>query len=537
VTSSKATAVERLDGEQLLKALIEATKLLSQRADTINALNVFPVPDGDTGTNMLLTMRATVEVGLAGKLTVDMVAATVARAALMGARGNSGVILSQYLKGLARGLAGSTDVDAVTLANALATAAVVARDATDRPVEGTMLTVACDAARAAMACAALGGSCQEVLVAASHEARVSAEHTPDLLPLLHDAGVVDSGALGLATILEGMAASVAGQPPGEEWVGSVATSAAGRMAAASFGFCTEFVMQGDRLDLAEIRNWLHSVGDSVLAVADGDLVRVHVHTLDPDAVIAEAKQRAMVDRVKVENMTEQHDRLRTSLMAEKQMDRCGLVVVAVGDGFAALFQSLGANALVTGGQTFNPSVQELVRAVAEVGARECVLLPNNTNVLAAAQQAQRLLGCHLEIVPTRDLAEGVAAALAFRPDRSAEENARRLATAVNAVRTAQITRAVRSAQLNGHNLTEGCLLGMVGERLVSSGDDLLTVLINTLRELQADAAEVITLYPGEAVTAAEAQVLAEQLQRSFPSQQIECVAGGQPHYLFLVACE
>ena len=537
MTVVNTPTIDRLNGERLFEALAHATNLLARRAPTINALNVFPVPDGDTGTNMLLTMRATLQAEWSSDLTVGTVAATVARAALMGARGNSGVILSQYLRGLARGLVGLADADALSVANALKIAATAARESTDRPVEGTMLTVACDAARVAIVCAESGGTCSDVLLAASQEARASVARTPDLLPLLRDAEVVDSGAMGLATILEGMAASLSGLPDSEDWSVDIAIPAAARIMPATFGFCTEFVMQGANLDLVEVRRWLHSVGDSVLAVADGDLLRVHVHTLRPDDVIAEAKRRATVERVKIENMTEQHGRLCAGATAERRTDRCALVVVSMGEGFARLFQSLGADSLVMGGQTLNPSVDELVRAVIAVGARDCILLPNNANVLATASQAQAVLDGRIAVVSTRDLAEGVAAALAFQPGRSLTENVQAMTDAVNGVKTALITRAVRASRLDGQRIRPGQVLGLVDERIVNSGDDVLSVVCDTLRTLQADSVEVITVYHGELVSTADAQELGARVQQFFPSQQVECVAGGQPHYLFLLACE
>ena len=537
VTAVNTPTIDRLNGERLFKALADATELLARRAPTINALNVFPVPDGDTGTNMLLTMRAILQAEWSSDLTVGTVAATVARAALMGARGNSGVILSQYLRGVARGLAGLNDADARSVANALNVAATAARESTDRPVEGTMLTVALDAARAAIACAESGGACGEVLLAASQEARASVARTPDLLPLLRDAEVVDSGAMGLATILEGMATSVSGLSVSESWGVDVAIPAATRISPAAFGFCTEFVMLGNDVDLVEVRNWLHSVGDSVLAVADGDLLRVHVHTQRPDDVIAEAKRRAAVDRVKIENMAEQHDRLCTGVNAAQRTDRCGLVVVSLGEGFAALFQSLGADVLVNGGQTLNPSVDEIVQAVKAIGARDSILLPNNPNVLAAANQAKALLDGRVEVVSTRNLPEGVAAALAFQPKRSLAENVQIMTDALNGVHTAQITRAVRASRVNGHRIRAGRVLGLVNEQIVCSGDDVLSVVCDTLRNLRADSVEVITLYHGELVSEADARDLNSRVQQAFPSQHVECVAGGQPHYLFLLACE
>ncbi len=523
-------------GEHFRAILASAVHLLAGRVETINNLNVFPVPDGDTGTNLLLTLRAAVQATEDPNLVdVGSLAEALARGALMGARGNSGVILSQYLRGLARGLAGEPTIDGPVLARALVEASRAARAAVEQPVEGTILTVATDVATVAASAAAAGASLLEVVDQAVAEARESVARTRDLLPVLRQANVVDAGGMGLFTILEGMALGLRGEdlPPPDEAVRS--SPAAARLEPGRYGYCTEFLIRGARLEASVIRSQLAPLGDSLLVVGDGTILRVHLHTHAPGRAIDVALAHGGVEQIKIEDMQQQHRHLRESAPDPTTASSALLAVVA-GDGFGELYRSLGA-AIVPGGQTLNPSAEEILRVARQVPAPHCVILPNNPNVTLAAQQARALSDKPLSIVPTRNLAEGVAAALAFQPQKMGEENAVAMRRALADVRTGLVTVAVRDARVGHHEIRTGAVLGLVDDQIEVVGETLDAVVVQLLHLLGAAEAEVITLYVGEGVAADETARLQAHLQATWPGQHVELVLGGQPHYPYILACE
>jgi DAK2 domain fusion protein YloV len=525
------------DGVRFHQLMSSAVQLLALRANRINALNVFPVPDGDTGTNMLLTVRAALR--SADELatsTVGAVAAALAHGALMGARGNSGVILSQYLLGLSRGLADHEIIDGAILANALGAASDTARAALQKPVEGTMLTVARDAATAARQAADEGANLLDVLDRAVVEAHASVARTTDLLPVLRQAGVVDSGALGLATMLEGMSLALRGEAiPTVDDV-TVEAPAAMLLAPEVYGYCTEFLVRGVSQPVDEIRAQMQLFGDSLLVVGEPGLVRVHVHTFTPGLAIDRALGFGEVEQLKIENMQQQNRRLREGGSPSLHGTICGLVAVAAGVGFQELFRSLGAT-VVPGGQTLNPSAQELLHGAHLAGSAEYVVLANNPNVVLSAQQAIALGGRPATIVRSRNMAEGVAAALAFLPDLPAEKNAVAMERARRGVRTAEVTIAVRDAQVDGVSVSSGTVLGIVDEKVLVQASELIHGVLQSLAALEASTAEVISIYVGEGVSPADLDRVRERVQAVYPSQRVEILPGGQPHYPYILACE
>ncbi len=514
-----------------------AVQLLSLRANRINALNVFPVPDGDTGTNMLLTVRAALRsADEPANSTVGAVAAALAHGALMGARGNSGVILSQYLLGLSRCLADHEIIDGAILASALGEASDTARAALQKPVEGTMLTVARDSAVAARQAAADGANLLDVLDRAVREANASVARTTELLPVLRQAGVVDSGALGLATMLEGMSLALRGEAiPAEDDV-AVESPAAMLLAPETYGYCTEFLVRGPGESIDEIRAHMQLFGDSLLVVGEPGLVRVHVHTFTPGLAIDRALGYGEVEQVKIENMQQQNRRLRAGGSPTRHGPICALVAVAAGVGFQELFRSLGAT-VVPGGQTLNPSAQELLHGAHLAGTAEYVVLANNPNVVLSAQQAIALGGRPAAIVRSRNMAEGVTAALAFQPGLPAEQNAVAMERAQRGVRTAEVTIAVRDAQVDEVTVKSGSVLGIVDEQILIQADDLIECVLQSLAALEASTAEVITVYVGEGVSPADVDCARERIQGLYPKQQVEILPGGQPHYPYILACE
>ena len=553
---------ERCDGRRLSRGLGDASRWLASQVAEINALNVFPVPDGDTGTNMNLTLQAAVqEAEASSDHSISAVARAAAHGALLGARGNSGVILSQFFRGIARALEKHDDADGREIAQALVQGSATADKAVIRPVEGTMLTVGRDAAQAAKARADGGAEIVEVLEAAVEAARASVARTPQLLPILREAGVVDAGGQGLLCILEGLLASLRGDV--EPTRRSEGVMAAATIESEGYGYCTELLIKGHDIDLEGIRGRVCELGDSALVVGESELVRIHVHTFHPGQVLELALSHGTIHKIKIDNMQEQHQHILDSrdgptmaapgcpaaangrnaagelTFSERAAKRAHprLVAVAAGEGFAAILRSLGVEKVVHGGQTMNPSTEEMLRAVEETPSDEIVLLPNNENILLAARQVQALTGKRVVVVPTRDLAQGVAAALAFRPDFDLERNTRDMERALGGVRTGEVTVAVRAAKLDGFSIRAGDYLGLVGGELVvvcSGVDEAVGTVLDRLCQSEG---QLITLYRGSDVTEEAARTLAAKLQAQHAGQEIEVIEGGQPLYHYIVALE
>jgi DAK2 domain fusion protein YloV len=530
----------------MLKQWIQAALAwLEEHAGAINALNVFPVPDGDTGTNMLLTLRsAWKEASNSSEQGVGHVAHALAYGALMGARGNSGVILSQLLRGFARRLEGLEAFEVAQFAEALREASATAYKGVIKPVEGTILTVSKDIAAAAEAAARETNDLRLALERIVEAARRSVEQTPRLLPILAEAGVVDAGGKGLAIILEGMLR----QLQGEQRARPAATEAAPALGPGpapkdqGYGYDVQFILQGRALDLPRIREAISAMGDSVLVVGDERTIKVHLHTLDPGRPLSYAAQWGVIGDVVVENLEQQvaafaAPRPDPAVREPQQEAGIGVVVVARGEGMAQVFQSLGATAIVPGGQTMNPSTEELLQAIESQRAGDVIVLPNNVNVFLAAQQAQALSKKNVRVVPTRSMPEGIAALLAFNYQADLETNVQVMAEGMKHVRTGEVTTAVREAQFNGIQVREGQVIGLLDGILATAGATYEEVVVDLLRRMEAGQAEIITIYYGEDVSEEEAQRLQDLVRQEFPQQEVELVAGGQPHYPFILSVE
>ena len=526
-----------------------ATIWLEKSASDIDALNVFPVPDGDTGTNMLLTMRSTMdEAYRSSDESASSVAQAMARGALMGARGNSGVILSQILRGLARGLEHRESFTGSDLAAALAEATSLAYKGISRPVEGTMLTVIREASAAAQAAAACdGNSPVSIVEAAVSAARDSVARTPSLLPVLREAGVVDAGGQGLYVMLEGALLCLkdemdkvehqqpqiisAGIPAG---MGGIELAQPGER---GYGYCTEFLLEGRRLDPDRIIKKLEGKGESVMVVGDENTVRVHIHTFDPGAIIKYATSKGTLHEIKVQNIDDQHEDFMEMRRSLAPAVKVAVVAVASGEGLTQLFTSLGATAVVPGGQSMNPSTQELLQAIEWVPADQVVLLPNNSNILLAARQARSLSAKRVEIVPTETIPQGVAALLASNQEEELETTLAAMEKARAAVKTGEITRAVRSAQIGGLKIRKGQALGLVEGEPVASGNSIRGVVDNVLSQMGVEEAEVVTIYYGADANPVEAQDIATRIRRRYPQTEVEVIHGGQPHYHYILSAE
>lgn len=534
-------SVQALDGQGLRAAFAGGAAWLERQATAINALNVFPVPDGDTGTNMSLTMRSTLgAVANSPEHHVGAMAAAMARGALMGARGNSGVILSQIVRGFAKAIEHEPEMDGAVLARALASATRTAYAGIAKPVEGTMLTVIRRAAEEAQAAADRGADVETVLAAATEAARVAVAETPNLLPVLKEAGVVDAGGQGVYVILDGALRTVRGEPIPETTDDLATVAIEGFAGEQAYGYCTQFLIQGENVDTAALQRELEALGDSLIVVGDESVIRVHLHTFDPGGAIQIGTRLGILRQVSVENMQLQHEGWKESHLAAAKpapVAGCSVIAVAAGDGFCDLFRSLGAVRVITGGQTMNPSAQDLLEAIESAPTTDVIILPNNENIFMTAQQAASLTERRVGVVPTRTLAQGVGAMLAMRLDQEFEANLQAMTTAAEAIDTGEVTVAIRDATFDGITIRNGQAIGLLNGRVVTVGETRDEAFWSLLGKLRLDTAEVLTLYIGADVSVEAGKALASQIQERYPGLQVEVVEGGQPFYSYIVARE
>jgi len=532
------------DGPALKRLSEAALYWLEQHSDSINALNVFPVPDGDTGTNMLLTMKsAWKEIAESSEPAVGAVAHDLAYGALMGARGNSGVILSQLLRGFASVLEGLETFGVRELAEALKEASATAYKGVIKPVEGTILTVSRDIATIAKATARETDDLRTALERIVRAARKSVAETPRLLPVLAEAGVVDAGGQGLFVIMEGMLRYLQGESviPQERLAKAGAGLPAPAPAGEEYGYDIQFLLQGEGLDLPRIRDEISAMGDSVLVVGDDHTIKVHIHSPDPGRPLSYATQIGAISDVVVENLQEQYQEFVGATVpastTAQETTNIAVVVVIRGEGFTQVFKSLGASAIVPGGQTMNPSTEELLHAIDSLPNEDVIVLPNNPNVVLAAQQAESLSSKRVRVVPTRTIPEGIAALLAFNYQADLDTNVKIMSEGTEYVETGEVTTAVRAVHVNGVQVEEGQTIGLLNGRLVTSGESIEGVIEDLLHRMEADQAEILTIYYGEDVSEEDAQHIAGLIRQWFPEQEAELVSGGQPHYLYILSAE
>ncbi len=542
--------VESITGQDLREMFSAATGWLEKNAPDIDALNVFPVPDGDCGTNMLLTMRSCLEEAYrAPDQSASVMAQAMAKGALMGARGNSGVILSQIWRGLAQGLAEKESFTGSDLADALVQASITAYNGISNPVEGTILTVIREVASAAQEQAASGSddllSVMEAIVSAANK---SVANTPSLLSVLEEAGVVDAGGQGLYTILEGALHYLKGETEQlqfrKPWIIASSLPLTGRtpqtMAAepeVPYGYCTNLVIRGQKLNPDKLRRRLNKKGQSLIVVGDESMLRIHVHTYDPGNVIHYATSLGTLHEINIHNMDEQYQEFLE--MQKERVPAVGMATVAVvsGDGLSNVFKSLGATAIVPGGQTRNPSVKDLLRAVESAASDKVIILPNNKNIVPAAEQIQSLTTKTIKVVPTETIPQGIAALLAFDYGADFETNIQIMGEVKSTVRTIEITRANRSTQLGGLKIKKKQAIGLLDGDLLAAGNDTTEVLTKMLAKLGLDKAEIITIYYGDDTQPAEAEQVSASIREQYPQLQVDVVQGGQPHYNYIVSVE
>ncbi|GAB4157240.1 MAG: DAK2 domain-containing protein [Candidatus Promineifilaceae bacterium] len=552
------------NGQQLRKLTLASLVWLEKHHQYVNSLNVFPVPDGDTGTNMLLTMRSAYKrIGDTQEMNVGKVAKDLSQGALMGARGNSGVILSQIWRGIAKSLDGKEIFTSQDLAQAFVEAAETAYKGVMKPVEGTILTVIREASLEAVDAARKNNDLRFVLERTLERAQLALERTPEQLPVLKQAGVVDSGGQGLVYILEGMLRYTMGDRVGmmEPLPASTAEPIAADMPAQARvapqegvenPYDVQFILLGKNLNVLEVRARIDAMGDSTVVVGDENTIKVHVHVKDPGVPLSYGISLGHITDVVVENMQMQmeeiiaagsgnHQEPPLSLRLEPeptvQPGQVGVVAVAPGAGLAKVLRSLGAAKIVDGGQTNNPSTEEIFQAIQDVPTDKVVVLPNNKNIILAAETARDLSSKNVVVVPTVNVPQGVSALFAYRADGELAEVAAAMQSACAQVSSGEITTATRTVSLDGVDVQVGNYIGLANGRLCAAGNTMTEVLATTLEKMGVADCELLSVYYGQDISPAEAETFSEEIQALYPDLEIELVAGGQPHYYFILGAE
>ncbi|MDD2252101.1 MAG: DAK2 domain-containing protein [Dehalococcoidales bacterium] len=532
-----------IDGATFKEMLVAGTNWLEKIVPDIDALNVYPVPDGDTGTNMLLTMRACLEgIETCSNGSVSSVVCAMEKGALMGARGNSGVILSQIIHGLARELQGEDIADAECLARALQCGADAAYMALSDPKEGTILTVMNDAASAAIKAAnASGATATSVLAAATNAARASVMNTPNLLRVLKENGVVDAGGHGLFTILEGALLYIKDKTNGKlpELLSRQKPLITGATEISHeddyYGFCTQFMIKGQNLDAKKIRSALDNLGQSLIVVGDSSLIRVHIHSHDTETVVNRASSFGMIEDSDIRSMDAQHQDFL--LVKRGSTMQTAVIAVANGDGLINTFADLGAAAIVPGGQTMNPSTMDILNTIERVDSDSIIILPNNKNVITTARLVQPLTGKKVNVIPTETVPQGIAAMIDFVPEADYETNSSQMAQNFDCVKTIEVTHSARDTSTNGMDIKQGQFVALVDNQLKVSGQNPSDAIFKALSKIDMDECRVVTLYYGKDAEREEALAITSSITNVYPNISAGCVSGGQPEFLYILSVE
>lgn len=551
--------MKSINGIQFADMVQMGAHHLFQNADYVDALNVFPVPDGDTGTNMNLSMTSGAkETAAHSNEHIGKTAQALSKGLLMGARGNSGVILSQLFRGFGKSIEQLDVLNAKQFADALNYGVETAYKAVMKPVEGTILTVAKDSARKAVEVSEDVEDIRELMEAIVKEAKKSLDRTPDLLPVLKEVGVVDSGGQGLVFVYEGFLASLKGEELPSKTVGSSMDdlvsaehhmSVQGFMDTADieFGFCTEFMVRFEdgkkAFDETTFRNDLSEYGDSLLVISDDEIAKIHIHSETPGEVLTYGQQYGDLIKIKIENMRQQHldivgEGYSTEAIAKKaEIHPYAIVTVAMGTGVSELLKSLGASAVIEGGQTMNPSTEDIVKAVEAVGAERVLILPNNKNIVMAAEQAAEILGIEAAVVPTKTIPQGMAAILAFNPQATVEENKSSMTEAYAQVKTGQVTFAVRDTSIDGVEIKKDDFMALAEGKIVLSNPSLKDVTTSLIQTLMDEEAEIVTVIYGEDVSEEEANEFAAFIEAQYEDVEVEVYNGKQPLYPYILSVE
>ena len=547
-----------IDAKLLARMFLAGAKNLEVKKEWINELNVFPVPDGDTGTNMTLTiMSAVKEVNNLEDVQMTSLAKAISSGSLRGARGNSGVILSQLLRGFTKGIRDLEELDAVALARAVDKGVETAYKAVMKPKEGTILTVARGVADKALELAEDAENLQTFLEDVLEEGRRVLAKTPDMLPVLKEAGVVDSGGQGLMVVLEGAFDAFMGKEVDLTFDGGesakVVKITPQAEADIKFGYCTEFIIVLNKEFTAEdevdFKAYLSSLGDSIECVADDEVVKIHVHTNDPGLAIQRALTYGSLSRIKIDNMREEHQEKlikdaekiaaqQAEEAAKAPKKEVGFISVSIGEGFGQIFRDLGVDYLIEGGQTMNPSTEDMLNAISKVNAEHIFILPNNKNIILAANQAKALTkDKDIIVIPTKTVPQGITAVINYVPEKSVEDNEKDMTEEITRVKTGQITYAVRDTHIDDKEIHEGDIMGIGDHGMLAVGKEVAAVAKETVEQMVDDETELISIYYGEGFTEEEAEKLAGELEEQYDYCDVEVNCGGQPIYYCIISVE
>ena len=545
-----------IDAKLLARMFLAGAKNLEVKKEWINELNVFPVPDGDTGTNMTLTIMSAVK-EVNNLEDVQMTSLAISSGSLRGARGNSGVILSQLLRGFTKGIRDLEELDAVALARAVDKGVETAYKAVMKPKEGTILTVARGVADKALELAEDAEDLQTFLEDVLEEGRRVLAKTPDMLPVLKEAGVVDSGGQGLMVVLEGAFDAFMGKEVDLTFDGGesakVVKITPQAEADIKFGYCTEFIIVLNKEFTAEdevdFKAYLSSLGDSIVCVADDEVVKIHVHTNDPGLAIQRALTYGSLSRIKIDNMREEHQEKlikdaekiaaqQAEEAAKAPKKEVGFISVSIGEGFGQIFRDLGVDYLIEGGQTMNPSTEDMLNAISKVNAEHIFILPNNKNIILAANQAKALTkDKDIIVIPTKTVPQGITAVINYVPEKSVEDNEKDMTEEITRVKTGQITYAVRDTHIDDKEIHEGDIMGIGDHGMLAVGKEVAAVAKETVEQMVDDETELISIYYGEGFTEEEAEKLAGELEEQYDYCDVEVNCGGQPIYYCIISVE
>lgn len=544
----------KVNGEHLYYMMSNAANKLELQSEYVNSLNVFPVPDGDTGTNMSMTFRAAVkEIEGMDNKNIGEVSKKLAKGALMGARGNSGVILSQILRGISKGLEGKEEADASEFANALLEGSKSAYKAVMRPTEGTILTIVRTAGEVAVALKE--DNITELMREVCRESKIMLDKTPEMLPALKKAKVVDSGGMGLLIILQGMQEALenglkvtTGTPQAvKSSVAKAQRSETMSEEDIKFGYCTEFIILGDSNHAEEFKSKVINKGDSLVVVGYEDVIKVHIHTNNPGKVLEEAVKFGELSKIKIDNMREEHREMLEGMYEEAaeteesvaagEFKKYAFISVAMGEGMKNIFKDLGVDYVIEGGQTMNPSTQDMLEAIEKLNAEHIFILPNNKNIFMAANQAAEISDKDIRVIPTKTIPQGITCITMFNPEADVEENTEELKEAMEMVKTTSVTYAVRDTEVDGKEIKEGNILGLVEGKIKEVGEDPYKVAEDLIDSLVDEDSELITIFYGKDCEEEKVDALIEKLEGKYEDLDVQCYKGEQPLYYFIMSVE
>lgn len=551
--------VTNIDGKMLQKMFLAGAKNLEAKKEWINELNVFPVPDGDTGTNMTLTiMSAAKEVGAIENPTMENLAKAISSGSLRGARGNSGVIMSQLFRGFTKEVKQFDTIDAVTLANACDRAVETAYKAVMKPKEGTILTVAKGIAEKAREMVMSTDDLELIISESLKEGEYVLSQTPEMLPVLKQAGVVDSGGQGLMQVLKGAFDAFLGKEldltiEGVSGANITFNTQASDDVDIEFGYCTEFIIMLDNefteKSEQDFKSYLQGIGDCVVVVSDDDIVKVHVHTNDPGLAIQRALTYGALTKMKIDNMREEHneklikDASKAAMQQKEEQNSqprkdTGFIAVSIGEGLDEIFKGLGVDYLITGGQTMNPSTEDMLNAIENVNADNIYILPNNKNIILAAEQAKSLTkDKNIIVLPTKTIPQGITAVINYVSNKSVEENVETMTEETAKVKTGQVTYAVRDTNIDGKEIHENDIMGIGDNGILSVGNDIDKTVLDMAAQMIDDESEILSIYYGSEVSDEDAQALASKIEELYPEIDVEVNMGGQPIYYYIISVE